>query len=101
MNRVGSHIPDAAKLGIAAPERPQIGNVPVDQHGIDILKAYGYTGCQQIDPDKPEAHEPELQSHFQMKRAKRKAKRKERREVRKSKKVQVRVVDEDEQENEE
>ena len=58
MNRVGSHIPDAAELGIAAPERPQIGNVPVDQYSINILQAYGYTGCQQIDPDKPEAGLP-------------------------------------------
>lgn len=56
---------------------------------------------RKIDPDKLEAHEPELQSHFQMKRQKRKAKRKERREVRKSKKVQVRVVDEEELEDEE
>ena len=54
-----------------------------------------------IDPDKLREHPPELQSHFKMKRQKRKEKRQERREVRKSKKVQVRVVDEDEQEDEE
>ena len=39
-----------------------------------------------IDPDKLTEHPPELQSHFQMKRAKRKAKRKERRDERKTKK---------------
>ena len=40
-----------------------------------------------IDPDKLTEHPPELQSHFQMKRAKRKEKRKERREERKTKRA--------------
>jgi predicted PurR-regulated permease PerM len=42
---------------------------------------------REIDPDKLVDHPPELQSHFQMKRAKRKEKRKVRREERKNKRI--------------
>ena len=53
-----------------------------------------------IPQEKLQAQPPELQSHFQMKRAKRKAKRQERREERKSKKVKV-VASHDEDEDDE
>jgi predicted PurR-regulated permease PerM len=49
---------------------------------------------REIDPDKLVDHPPELQSHFQMKRAKRKEKRKVRREERKNRRtVKVEVKD--------
>ena len=52
---------------------------------------------REIDPDKLVDHPPELQSHFQMKRAKRKEKRKVRREERKNRRtVKVEVKDDEE-----
>lgn len=77
--------------------------VPLAAVLYTLLREHTHARLDQrdIDPDKLRSHPPELQSHFKMKRQKRQAKRQERREVRKSKKVQVRVVDEDEQEDEE
>jgi hypothetical protein len=63
-----------------------------------LLREYAHNRLNQrdIDPEKLEAQPPELQSHFKMKREKRKEKRKVRRDERKNKRVvRVEVKDDD------
>lgn len=74
--------------------------VPISSVIYTLLREFTHKRLQdrQIDPDKLQEHPPELQSHFQMKRLKRKEKRQVRREVRKSKrtvKVERKEADED------
>ena len=71
--------------------------VPLASVLYTLLREHTRLTEREIDPDKLVDHPPELQSHFQMKRAKRKEKRKVRREERKNRRtVKVDVKDDEE-----